>query len=105
MQLPFTWMQGKWVLKEITAKHFGHDFAYRKKMIMNLDERSMLTAPRFAEYVHEEVFPSMKTRGLFDVEKVQNWFDNAKTISSKEFTSMWKAISTETWCQQFLDKK
>lgn len=102
---PFTWMQGKWVLKEITAKHFGHDFAYRKKMIMNLDERSMLTAPRFAEYVHEEVFPSMKTRGLFDVEKVQNWFDNAKTISSKEFTSMWKAISTETWCQQFLDKK
>ena len=104
-QNPFTWMQGKWVLKEIVAKHFGYDFAYRKKMIMNLDERSMVTDARFIEYVNDQVFKGMKNRGLFDVQKVQNWFNNAKTISSQEFTSMWKAISTETWCQMFLDKK
>lgn len=102
---PFTWMQGKWILKEIVAKYYGHDFAYRKKMIMNLDERSMVTDPTFVEYAHDQVFKGMKDRGLFDADKVQNWFDNAKTISSQEFTSMWKAVSTETWCQLFLDKK
>ena len=102
---PFNWMQGKWILKEIVAKHFGYDFAYRKKMIMNLDEREMVTDSRFVEYVHDQVFPQMAERGLFDVNKVQQMFDNAKTISSKQFTSMWKAISTETWCQLFIDKK
>ncbi len=102
---PFTWMQGKWVLKEIVAKHFGRDFAYRKKAIMNLDERGMVSDSRFMEYVHEQVLPGMKKRGLFDAKKVQTMFDNAKNISSKEFTSMWKTIGTETWCQLFLDKK
>ncbi len=102
---PFNWMQGKWILKEIVAKHFGYDFAFRKKMIMNLNEREMLTDSRFVEYVHDQVFPRMSERGLFDVNRVQQMFDNAKTISSKEFTSMWKAISTETWCQLFIDKK
>lgn len=102
---PFNWMQGKWILKEIVAKHFGRDFSYRKKMIMNLNERAMLTGSRFVEYVHDEVLPSMKVRGLFDAELVGRMFDNASDISSKEFTSMWKAISTETWCRLFLDKK
>ena len=102
---PFNWMQGKWILKEIVAKHFGYDFAYRKKMIMNLDEREMVTNSHFVEYAHDQVFPRMAERGLFDANKVQQMFDNAKTISSKQFTSMWKAISTETWCQLFIDKK
>ena len=101
---PFMWMQGKWILKEIVAKHFGHDFAYRKKMIMNLNERSMLKDSCFAEYMHDQVLPSMKERGLFDVEKIKKMYDNIMTISSREFTSMWKAISTETWCQLFIDK-
>lgn len=102
---PFTWMQGKWILKEIVAKHFGHDFAYRKKMIMNLDERSMVTDPRFREYVYSQVLPGMKNRGLFDDKQVKQWFDSAESISSKQFTAMWKMISTETWCQMFIDKK
>ena len=102
---PFNWMQGKWILKEIISKYFGYDFAYRKKMIMNLDERSMVTDSRFSEYVNSQVLPSMRERGLFDAEKVKNMFCNAKNITSSEFTSMWKAISTETWCQLFIDKK
>lgn len=102
---PFNWMQGKWILKEIVAKRFGYDFAYRKKMIMNLDERGVITNPRFVDYVHSQILPGIKDRGLFDVDTVRRMFDNAKSISSQEFTSMWKAISTETWCQLFLDKK
>ena len=104
-QNPFTWMQGKWILKEIVAKHFGHDFAFRKKMIMNLNEREMLTDPRFREYAHSQVFPAMKNRGLFDADLVEKWFEDAANIPGKEFTAMWKMICTETWCQLFIDKK
>ncbi len=102
---PFNWMQGKWIFKEMVAKHFGRDFAYRKKMIMNLKERDMISSPSFIEYAHNVIFPKMKDRGLFDAKAVQEKFDRAENISSKEFTSMWKALSTETWCQLFLDKK
>lgn len=102
---PFSWMQGKWILKEIVSKHFGYDFAYRKKMIMNLDERGMVLDSRFVEYVHDQVLWGMKNRGLFDFKKIENLFINAKAISTKEFTGMWKAICTETWCQLFIDNK
>ena len=102
---PFNWMQGKWILKQIVSKHFGYDFAYRKKMIMNLNEREVVTDRRFSEYVHEQILPGIKSRGLFDHKRVEQMYSSADTISSKEFTSMWKAISTETWCQLFLDKK
>lgn len=102
---PFTWMQGKWIFKEIVSKYFGRAFAYRKKMIMNLKEHDMITSPSFIEYAHNVIFPKMKNRGLFDAKAVQKKFDNANNISSKEFTSIWKALSTETWCQLFLDRK
>ena len=104
-QNPFTWMQGKWILKEIVAKHYGHDFAYRKKMIMNLKERDMITDSRFVEYVRGQIFDNMKNRGIFDADQIKHWFDNANTITAREFTNMWRAISTETWCQMFIDKK
>ena len=74
-------------------------------MIMNLKEHDMITSPSFIEYAHNVIFPKMKNRGLFDAKAVQKKFDNANNISSKEFTSMWKALSTETWCQLFLDRK
>ena len=102
---PFNWMQGKWIFKEMVSKHFGRDFAYRKKMIMNLKERDMISSLSFLEYAHDVIFPKMKERGIFDAKMVQEKFDNSENISSKEFTSMWKALSTETWCQLFLDKK
>ena len=100
---PFQWMQGKWIFKEIVAKQFGRDFAYRKKMIMNLDERSMLTSTRFREIFYDKVLPGIKGRGLFDAKQIQQWFEGAGTIPSRQFTSMWKAIATESFCQMFID--
>ena len=102
---PFTWMQGKWVLKEVVSKHFGRDFAYRKKMIMNMDERKMVTTSMFVEYFYDLIYPKMKSRGLVDAEQIRVWFDNVNDISAREFTSMWRAISLETWCHLFMDSK
>lgn len=100
---PFEWVQGKYIFKEMVAKQFGHDFAYRKKMIMNLDERTMITSNGFKEYYYDAIYPRMKSRGIIDANRLNTWFANAGTISNKEFTSMWRAISLEIWCQLFMD--
>ena len=100
---PFTWMQGKYILKEIVAKYFGRDFAYRKKMIMNIDDVGVVSSAEFKNYFYDVVYPKMLARGIVDANQVKNWFDNVSTISKSEFTMMWRAISLETWCKLFID--
>lgn len=102
---PFDWAAGKFLLKELCARKFGHDFAYRQKKIMVLDERAMLTSAKFIEYFYDSIYPGMRSRGLLDAELVRSWFDDAATIDIKTFSSMWRAISLETWCQLFLDAR
>lgn len=102
---PMEWVQGKCILKELVAKWFGRDFAYRKKQIMALDRRTMVTSKDFKEYFYDAVYPVMKQRGLLDADYIRKLYENIWTISDIDFSSMWRAISTETWCQLFLDKK
>ena len=102
---PFSWFQGKYILKEIVANKFGHEFAYRKKQTMNgsLNERDMLASSGFEEYYRDVVFPGIKSRGILDADLINKWYESIHQISSKQFNSMWRAIGLETWCQLFLD--
>lgn len=100
---PFSWIQGKYILKEIVAKYFGRDFAYRKKMIMNIDDVKSVSSMQFRTYFSDVIYPKMRERGIVDANKIKNWYDNVEAISKSEFTMMWRAISTETWCQLFID--
>ena len=100
---PFEWVAGKYLLKELCAKKFGRDFAYRKKASMFLDERNMVSSRGFKDYFYDSIFPAMKNRGLVDAEHVRSWYDAVNDITDGSFCSMWRAIGLETWCQLFLD--
>ncbi|MDE5803267.1 MAG: asparagine synthase (glutamine-hydrolyzing) [Lachnospiraceae bacterium] len=99
---PLEWVQGKYIYKEIVANKFGTDFAYRKKQIMALDKRTMVTSEGFRNYFYDVIYPNMRNRGLLNADKIKNSFENARLITNAEFTSMWRAIALETWCQLFL---
>lgn len=102
---PFEWAIGKYFLKEMCSRKFGHDFAYRKKKVMVLDERSMLAAAGFRTQFYDSIYPSMKDRGLLDADLIRSWYETMGDISYRSFSSMWRAISLETWCQLFLESK
>jgi asparagine synthase (glutamine-hydrolysing) len=102
---PLSWVSGKYIFKELCAKKFGHDFAYRKKEIMVLDQRKMISSASFREYFYDLVYPNMKNRGILNAEYVRNWYENLYDISDNIFVGMWRAISLETWCQLFLDSE
>ena len=100
---PFEWVAGKFLFKELCARKFGHDFAYRKKEVMVLDQRSMLGSSGFRERFFDSIYPKMKDRGLLDAERVRSWYETLSEISDNAVVSMWRAISLEVWCQLFLD--
>jgi len=102
---PFEWATGKFFLKELCARKFGYDFAYRKKTIMVLDERTMLASSGFRDCFYDSIYPSMKDRGLIEADPVCAWYEAITDISEKTFCSMWRAMSLEIWCQLFLDSR
>lgn len=103
---PFDWFQGKYIFKEILARHYGKNFAFRRKETMDsaINERKLLNEPGFREYYYSLIYPGMKSRGLIDAQQVNDWYERINEISGLKFISMWRAIGLETWCQLFLDK-
>jgi len=100
---PFKWADGKYLFKELVARKFGYEFAYRKKEIMVLDQRTMLSSSGFKDHFYDLNYPKMKDRGLVDAELVRSLYETLTEINDNTFVSMWRAISLETWCQLFLD--
>ena len=60
----------------------------------------------FQGYLHEKILPKMKARGIVDADYVE---DNLKGIVGDnnrwQYAGLWKAITFEVFCEQFLDKK
>jgi len=102
---PFKWAAGKYIFKELVSRKFGSDFAYRKKEIMVLNQRTMLSSSGFRHHFYDIIYPKMKDRGLVDSELIRSWYESLNDISDNTFVSMWRAISLETWCQLFLDSQ
>lgn len=102
---PFEWVQGKVVLKELVASIFGREFAYRKKQIMAIDRRAMITSKRFREYFYETIITGMRYRGIIDAKIIQSLFDHVNDIKEIDYSTLWRAIALETWCQLFLDRR
>ena len=100
---PLNWAAGKYFLKELCARKFGHDFAYRNKTIMVLDKRKMMEFSGFKNFFYDSIYPGMKDRGLVDAERIRTWYDTVADLSEPFFCSLWRAITLETWCQLFLD--
>lgn len=100
---PFQWVHGKFILKELCARIFGHDFAYRKKEIMVFDDKNMLASSGFQQVFYDKILPSMKERDLLDSNKIEFLYSNVLEISNREFNVLWRSIGFESWCQLFFD--
>jgi len=102
---PFEWAAGKFFLKELCARKFGHEFAFRSKKIMVLNKQKMLSYSGFKDLFNNVIYPGIQQRGLLDAELIRTWFDTVTHISEHNFNSLWRAMSLEVWCQLFIDKK
>ena len=91
----------KYLLKKSAATVFGDTFAFRRKMGFGIPLRSFFSDVLFREWFNDEIFPGLRTRGLFDSRHVEYWMKNLSHISSHEIEALWVALSFEVWIKQF----
>ena len=97
---------GKYILKKICAEKFGKSFAFRRKMGFPLPFHEYLKSDKFKEYFYDELVPSIRTRGIFNYEYIIKRFEEIEITNNRwEYAGLWKAITTEIWCQMFLNNK
>ena len=96
---------GKFPLKKLAEKIFGRDFAYRKKMGFAMPLSDFFSCKQFQDYCKFRIFPRMKERGFLHAEFVRNLFEGHIAKRPVNPDLLWRAVSFETWCQLYLDKR
>jgi asparagine synthase (glutamine-hydrolysing) len=95
----------KFLIKKIAEKHFGEDFAFRKKMGFQIPLRNFFIDKRFDEFINDQIMPGIESRGIFNYSCIKNWVSDIGKISNKDIEALWIMISFELWAQTFLTKK
>lgn len=96
-------IEGKKVLKDICADKFDESFAFRHKMGFVIPMRSFMSTEVFQQKWKNQIEPSLKKRGLFDLKEVSVWVKNIATATPEQMDAIWLLLSFEIWTQHYLD--
>lgn len=99
--------KGRWeekvLLKEICAKEFDENFAYRKKMGFSIPLRAFFSSEPFLKRWQTELLPGIHRRGIFNTKPLVQWMSNPNKMTSEQLDSLWVMIGFEIWAKQYLD--
>ncbi len=93
----------KYLLKKMTSKIFGNDFAFRNKMGFGIPVREFLMDRRFSVFLNDKVIPGIKRRGIFNYKLASEWFSKIGTLKYFELDALWVMVSFEVWASLYLD--
>ncbi len=93
----------KYLLKQMTADVFGHQFAFRDKMGFGIPLREFFLKDKFNQYLNDKILPGVKSRAIFDNKTVNSWVGNIKGLKPRELEALWVVIAFETWASVYLD--
>lgn len=100
-----TRMEGKYILKEICARQYGDEFAYRSKCGFHIPFERYFQDKEFKQYFESTLIQRIKDRGFLDAKIVERLYRRLPILESYQAEMLWKAVNLEIWCQIFLDKK
>jgi len=93
--------QGKDILKRMSERIYGHEFAYRNKQAVRVPIRHYLNYSLFKEYLQSEIIPGIKRRGMLNYKAFDEAYNNLEKPINEIIA--WKAINLEVWMQLFAD--
>lgn len=93
----------KYILKEMCADKYGKQFAYRRKMGFPMPIISFMSSASFNEKFHDVWLPNIYRRDIFDGEELKKLFAKQETLSYAESETLWRVLTFEMWCEQFVD--
>jgi asparagine synthase (glutamine-hydrolysing) len=93
----------KYLMKRMTAATFGNDFAFRDKMGFGIPVRGFFQNRRFSEYLHDQITPGIRRRGIFNHQLVSGWLSNIQNLKYYELEALWVLVAFEIWARIYLD--
>jgi asparagine synthase (glutamine-hydrolysing) len=96
-------LESKKVLKDIAAKKFGEQFAYRDKMGFGIPLRSFMASEVFQKKWINTIEPSIQKRGVFQISEVTKNVKNISNATSEQLNTIWLMFGFEIWAKQYLD--
>ena len=93
----------KYLMKKMTAATFGNDFAFRDKMGFGIPVRGFFQNSKFSEYLHDQITPGIRQRGIFNHELVSGWLSDIQNLKYYELEALWVLVAFEIWARIYLD--
>lgn len=93
--------EGKYILKRLSEKRYGNEFAFRKKQAIRVPLADYLMTPKFQDYVENVLLQGMRQRGFIHVDTLKDCYKNIHVGNNAMM--VWKAVNMEAWCQLFID--
>jgi asparagine synthase (glutamine-hydrolysing) len=93
----------KYLLKKMTARIFGDDFAFRNKRGFAIPLREFFLNIKFSEYLKDQIMPGLKRRGLFNYRIVSDWSSDIRNLKYSELEALWVIVAFEIWASVYLD--
>lgn len=93
--------EGKYILKELSKKIYGKEFAYRDKQAIRVPLSQYIKSDLFREYIQEYILPGIKTRGILDAKRFECMYNHLE--EGDNAMGVWKAMNIEAWNQLFID--
>ena len=87
----------------MTADIFGGNFAFREKMGFGIPISEFFLNNRFAEYLNDKIFPSIKERGLFNSKIISSWLSDIRNLRYQELEALWVVVTFEIWASVYLN--
>jgi asparagine synthase (glutamine-hydrolysing) len=93
----------KYMLKNMAARVFDRDFAFRTKMGFGIPIKKYFLDKEFLAYLNDQVLPGIRKRGIFNHRMVSKWLDGLNSIDHHELESLWIVLAFEIWASIYLD--
>jgi asparagine synthase (glutamine-hydrolysing) len=93
--------EGKYLLKQMSERIYGKEFAFRNKQAVRVPLAQYMMYPIFHEYLDSTIISGMKNRGLVDMNEFKAAYENMDKGENEMI--VWKAINMEVWMQLFAD--
>jgi asparagine synthase (glutamine-hydrolysing) len=93
----------KYLLKIMTARIFGNDFAFRNKRGFDIPLREFFLNTKFDEYLNDKIMPNIRQRNLFNHKIVLGWASDIKNLKYSTLEALWVIVAFEIWASIYLD--
>ena len=94
---------GKLIIRNLLSKYIGNEFTYSKKRYIQTNQTQLLFNQLYELLKNTLINDRFFSRNIVNPNKFIEHFNNLKEKDVQNSFYLWRLLSYEWWCQQFID--